>query len=234
MARPLPMVRPLPMARLPMAPPASLRPLARPHRFIADPRPPQSRRAGLGAVFGTKSVPPAEREGNGWVCGERSIEGVRISAITSPVAGCGIDAPVRVRAVSGIVLDRPAVLDCPTARALNSWVRSGLKPSVGRRGGGVASLRVVASYACRPRNNRRGARISEHGKGHAVDIAAVTLRNGRTLTVLDDYRRARWMRAAYGAACGIFGTTLGPNANAYHRNHFHFDTAHYRGGPYCR
>lgn len=216
-----------------VAPFVSLRPVSRPKGPFRAVRP-LAKSGGLGAIFGAKSVPRAEREGNGWVCGERSIRGVRITAISSPVGGCGVEAPVRVTAVSGIALDRPAVVDCTTARALNSWVRSGLKPSVGRRGGGVASLQVVASYACRPRNNRKGAKVSEHGKGHAVDIAGFTLGDGRTLTVLDDYRRTRWMRSAYGAACGIFGTTLGPGANSYHQNHFHFDTAHYRGGPYCR
>jgi hypothetical protein len=27
---------------------------------------------------------------------------------------------------------------------------------------------------------------------------------------------------------------LGPNANSFHRDHFHFDTARYRSGSYCR
>jgi len=30
------------------------------------------------------------------------------------------------------------------------------------------------------------------------------------------------------------GTVLGPEANRFHRDHFHFDTAEYRSGPYCR
>ncbi len=34
-------------------------------------------------------------------------------------------------------------------------------------------------------------------------------------------------------ACGIFGTVLGPEANNAHRNHFHFDLAPRRRGPYC-
>ena len=33
---------------------------------------------------------------------------------------------------------------------------------------------------------------------------------------------------------GIFGTTLGPGSDGYHEDHMHFDTAHQRGGAYCR
>ncbi len=37
--------------------------------------------------------------------------------------------------------------------------------------------------------------------------------------------RARFLREAHAAACRIFGTTLGPEANEAHRNHFHVDMA---------
>jgi hypothetical protein len=34
---------------------------------------------------------------------------------------------------------------------------------------------------------------------------------------------ARFLTAVHAAACGRFTTVLGPDANAYHRGHFHFD-----------
>jgi len=34
---------------------------------------------------------------------------------------------------------------------------------------------------------------------------------------------AQFLRAAHGSACQIFGTVLGPEANAAHNNHFHLD-----------
>jgi hypothetical protein len=40
-----------------------------------------------------------------------------------------------------------------------------------------------------------------------------------------DGPRARFLREAHAAACRIFGTTLGPEANEAHRNHFHVDMA---------
>ena len=101
----------------------------------------------------------------------------------------------------------------------------------------MKSIKVVAHYACRTRNNKKGARISEHGKGRAVDIAAINLNDGSQMTVLNGWRSAKngpALKRMHKAACGPFGTVLGPNADRYHQDHFHFDTARYRSGPYCR
>ena len=45
--------------------------------------------------------------------------------------------------------------------------------------------------------------------------------------------RARFLRAAHAAACRIFGTTLGPEANEAHRNHFHVDMAERKVRKIC-
>lgn len=47
------------------------------------------------------------------------------------------------------------------------------------------------------------------------------------------YQKSAFVRNIYEKACKSFGTTLGPNADAAHRNHFHFDMKYRRGG-YCR
>jgi hypothetical protein len=59
-----------------------------------------------------------------------------------------------------------------------------LLSAVGSDGGGAASIRLVAHYACRSRNNRAGARLSEHASGRAIDIAGIGLRDGQEITVL--------------------------------------------------
>jgi hypothetical protein len=170
----------------------------------------------------------------GSVCGVRGIQGETLAPVTARTRGCGIDKPVRVTSVDGVRLSTPATIDCDTARALNDWVRGALKPAFGRTG--VAELQVAAAYACRSRNNVRGAPISEHGRGKAIDISAVVLENGRRVSVLEDWRNrsGRPLVKAYRAACGTFGTTLGPDSDRHHRDHIHFDTARHRGGPYCR
>lgn len=42
-----------------------------------------------------------------------------------------------------------------------------------------------------------------------------------------------FLREAHASACRTFGTTLGPEANAAHRNHFHVDMAERKFGKIC-
>lgn len=173
----------------------------------------------------------------GVVCDDTAIRGEPIGAVPGRIAGCGVNQAVRVRAISGISLSQPSVMECGTARTLRHWIDAGLRPAVGRHGGGVAELKVAAHYACRSRNSQAGAKISEHGKGRAIDIAAFRLRDGRSITVEDHWgkgREGRILRKLHRSACGNFGTVLGPESDRWHQDHFHFDTASYRGGAYCR
>ena len=172
----------------------------------------------------------------GQVCGDPSIQGTAIGTVAGRGA-CGIDDAVRVRSVAGVTLRPQPSMDCRTASALKRWVERGVLPAVGGEGGGAASLRVVSHYACRTRNNQPGARLSEHSFGRAIDIAGIGLRDGTEMTVLTDWSSSddgAQLRQMWRAACGPFGTVLGPNANRFHRDHFHFDTARYRSGSYCR
>lgn len=174
----------------------------------------------------------------GNLCGVTGLQGAAIAPITSATNGCGVAAPVQVTHVDGIKLSQPATLDCPTATALHQWVTQAMRPALGRDSAAVTELRVPAHYVCRTRNHRPGARISEHGKGRAIDISAIILNDGTAITVQDDWpRRSRYslaLRQMHAKACGIFGTTLGPGSDGLHENHFHYDTAVHRGGPYCR
>ena len=192
---------------------------------------PQPRPAGVSADVAeqTSAPQPTRTTKKGSVCGNPEIKGTNAKPIASRTKGCSVKAPVLVTAVSGVTLSEPATITCETAEALNTWVKKGAQPAFG---GQIAQLQVVDSYACRPRNNVRGNKISAHGAGLAIDIAGFVLRSGKIYTVLHDYGRA--IKAAQKAACGIFHTTLGPGSDGYHENHLHFDIAPYRGNPYCR
>ncbi|MBY6201218.1 extensin family protein [Maritalea mobilis] len=173
----------------------------------------------------------------GQLCGRAGLEGDRLETITGRITGCGIAEPVRLRAVDGIPLTTPATINCDTATALQDWVQQSVVPTVGRRGGGVANIRVIASYSCRTRNSQPGARLSEHALGNAVDIAGIGLANGSELTVLGGWRdrsSGPLLQAMHQGACGPFGTVLGPNSDRFHQDHFHLDVASYRSGSYCR
>ncbi|NGQ90653.1 extensin family protein [Rhodobacter sp. HX-7-19] len=197
--------------------------------------PPAAERERRGGLFGGLFGGGRKREeraapADGFVCGDRAIRGEELARIAGKVKGCGIEAPVRVTQVDGIRLTTPATIDCPTAIALKDWINAGVRPAFGRNE--VVELRIAASYICRTRNNRPGAKISEHGRGKAVDVSGFILADGRELSVARDYNRQ--MRRAHRAACGIFGTTLGPGSDGYHEDHLHFDTASHGNGPYCR
>lgn len=179
---------------------------------------------------------PALAQSDQSVCNIYDIRGATLPPITSDTEGCGIEKPVKVTSVAGISLSTPATLDCPTAKALRTWVVDVAIPVLGRKGG-LDSLQVAGSYVCRPRNNKKGAKMSEHSLGHAIDISGFGLKNGKVITVKDDWFRSRnsiAVRSLHRKACGIFGTVLGPKADKHHRDHFHFDTARYRTGNYCR
>lgn len=187
------------------------------------------------SVF-SSSEPKAQFTAEGSVCGIPSVKGEVIGKVPGR-GSCGINEAVSVTSVGGITLSQASKMNCKTAAALNSWVQQAAIPTVGDMGGGLQSLKVAAHYACRSRNNKRGARLSEHAKGNAIDIAAFNLADGSAITVSKHWnnsKRGRVLKELHASACGPFGTVLGPRADRHHKDHFHFDTADYRSGPYCR
>jgi hypothetical protein len=236
-ARPLPPADPV--ALLPPEPdaPPAYSPRARPDTLPVGPEysplavaaavMPRQRPSGIVA----QAVRVSAQAARGQVCGDPRIQGEVVAAVRGG-GGCGIEEAVRIRSVDGVRLSEAALMDCTTAQALLAWVRDGARPALGGRGGGLAGLQVAGHYACRPRNNQAGARLSEHGRGRAIDIGAVILADGSRLTVLRHWGDPA-MRAMHRAACGPFSTTLGPGSDGFHEDHFHFDTAR-RGSRYCR
>jgi hypothetical protein len=148
--------------------------------------------------------------------------------------GCGAVGQITISAIKlkdgkEVTLRPSALIRCETAEAVADWVRDELVPATASYSG-VARLEVAASYHCRPRNNVRGAQMSEHGRANAIDIRAVVMNDGRRFGVdlpetpiqlLADLRRG---------ACARFTTVLGPGSDGYHENHFHMDLAQRRGG----
>lgn len=207
---------------------ASPRPLSRPENL---------KRKATVRAFLPVPQPKATVRSKGSLCGVKGLTGQSIATTPARVSGCGLTDGVRVTAVADIRLSPSALMDCATAQALAQWVKSGLKPAVGRRGGGVAEIKVAAHYICRTRNNKPGGKVSEHGRGKAIDISGITLKNGTRIKVLTGWRdpaQGKILKSMHKSACGPFGTVLGPNANRHHKDHFHFDTARHGNGAYCR
>lgn len=153
--------------------------------------------------------------------------------------GCEVRHRYDVQSLAGIQFSQTATMNCGLTGPLNDWlantVQNSARDAFGER---VVGVDVAASYACRPRNNVRGAKMSEHGYGNAIDIAAFTLESGRKVSVLDDYYGSassqKFLREVRSEACGEFATVLGPGSDANHRNHIHLDLQNRRSGQaYC-
>lgn len=158
----------------------------------------------------------------------------------APVEGpgrCGFADAVVVTEAAGVKLSNPALMNMRTARTLDRWLRTAAVPAFGERGGGLTEISVIAHYACRNRNGTSVRKLSEHALGNAIDISGFVMADGSRITVLRGWNSERdgpLLKTLHRSACGPFGTVLGPRANAAHRDHFHFDTAAYRSGAYCR
>lgn len=154
--------------------------------------------------------------------------------------GCEVTNAWSVKSVGSVSFSQPATLRCGMAEPLREWIEDTVQPTAQRTfGESVVSVDIAASYSCRPRNNQRGAKMSEHGYGNAIDIAAFTLESGRKVTVKQGWRgnsaERRFLATVHGEACGEFSTVLGPNSDANHRDHFHLDLQNRRSGSkYCR
>lgn len=173
----------------------------------------------------------------GAVCGDWTIIGENREPFTGKYRGCGIAEPVRIHIVSDVLLSQLAVMDCGTAITLKTWLENTAKPAFADKGSGLKGLRLSGHYACKTQNNQPRGRLSEHARGRAIDISSFILMDGTVITVLDGWANEETngvLRELHAGACGLFGTVLGPDADRYHKGHFHFDTARRGRKSYCR
>lgn len=187
------------------------------------------------------SLPSDPEKLTGGSCKARltSIGAVAVTAPRISQGACGIQQPIKVSGLGdGVTLTQTATLNCETAEALADFTREVIDPAARQYlNGRLTGLRIAASYSCRSRNSVKGARLSEHASGNAVDISAFRI-DGVGWVVVGQAKNLgarRFMAAVRKAACGPFKTVLGPGSDGYHKDHLHFDLAKRRNGStYCR
>jgi hypothetical protein len=135
---------------------------------------------------------------------------------------------VRTSDGAPVTISPPAKLRCEMATAMANWIRNEAAAAFApARLTGIANY---DSYDCRGRNRVAGAKISEHGKGNALDIRAFVLAGNRIVSLVD-YNVAHELRENLKAsACKAFTTVLGPGSDGYHEHHIHFDMAERHNG----
>jgi hypothetical protein len=153
-----------------------------------------------------------------------------------PITGpgeCGAPDVVRLEAVvlpdlSRVAIVPPAVLRCTMAEAIVSWVREEAAPRALDLGSPLQSIANLASFDCRGRNRIVGAKLSEHGKGNALDIRALKLADGQVVELTDPQVPKDFRDGLRQSVCAHFMTVLGPGSDGYHEDHVHVDLAERR------
>ena len=144
--------------------------------------------------------------------------------------GCGLSGAVQLLDI-GVPVTGITAIRCGEARAFSGWVRNALAPAAYQiLGSELASVQGMGSYACRNvvGTRRGGDRRSGHAIANAIDVGGVTLKDGRRVTILNDWTSPdpqvqRFLSTIHASACKRFGTVLSPAYNAAHRNHLHLE-----------
>lgn len=200
---------------------------------IAAPwREPLSFREAAGADFQTVAVTSEPSE-----CRQRLEKSAKLRPLPRLLGpgACGGEDMVELEAVlveKGKAIDiRPApMLRCEMAEKLALWVRDDIATRVAKSGLTLASVETYDDFSCRGRNRVFGAKLSEHGKGNAVDIRSITFTDKKSV-LLTDKTFAKDVRTDLRvSACARFTTVLGPGSDGYHEEHIHVDLAQRRGG----
>jgi hypothetical protein len=139
----------------------------------------------------------------------------------------------RCRVADAVSLERsltpysqPLNLTCAEAAALYTWERHVARPAAEAiLGAPILRIETYGSFSCRTVAGTD--RLSEHARANAIDISGFRLEDGRLIDVkkhwTTDGPEAEFLRAVHKGGCNLFSVTLGPDYNAAHADHFHFD-----------
>jgi hypothetical protein len=116
-----------------------------------------------------------------------------------------------------------AILRCAMASALADWIRTDIAPLAASLGSTVSDLDNFDSFECRGRNRVVGAKLSEHGRANALDVRALKLANGQSISLTDRTVSRELRESVLHSVCARFSTVLGPGADWYHEDHIHLD-----------
>jgi hypothetical protein len=183
----------------------------------------------IGWATRAKLVALAQRDGACFAVMERG----EVPLDRKPVVGEG-----QCRASQRMVMEKGAPFPqmrpvsaapaCAVSAGLMLWHRTVVRPEAeALLGARVVQVENLGSYNCR--KVRGGNSPSQHSSANAIDISAFVLSDGRRISVKDDWDdegvKGAFLRSVRDGACDIFSTTLSPDYNAAHADHFHFDLA---------
>jgi hypothetical protein len=141
---------------------------------------------------------------------------------------CGGEDLVRLESVvlpdkQRVSVKPAAILRCAMASAVADWIRSDMAPLAARLGSAISELDNFDSFECRGRNGVAGAALSEHGRANALDVGALKLANGKSISLTERTVPRELRESVLHSVCARFSTVLGPGSDGYHEEHIHLD-----------
>lgn len=145
---------------------------------------------------------------------------------------CSIENPVLLSSLSsGIEVAPASLMACPVAESLARWMSEVVAPEAERQfQSAPTKLLIGTSYQCR--DQRNGAKLSEHALGNGVDVMGFEFAKRSPLLIAsqsENSLEANFQSAIQKAACPIFNTVLGPGSDAAHGDHLHLDLRERKG-----
>src|SRR6185503_6875297 len=154
-------------------------PLPRPQIWID----PQSFREAAGPDFDSAGVTSEPTE-----CDKRILAIAVVEPLPRLIGpgACGGSDMLRLAAAlrpdgTRIEIKPAPVLRCEFAESLAAWLRDEVAPRVDTLGAPLRTVETFDDFECRGRNRVAGAKLSEHGKGNAVDVRSFVLADGRPI-----------------------------------------------------
>ena len=176
--------------------------------------------------------PPPEPTAETLACYERLAKVAHFVPfpMQSEPAQCAVTDLVRLDRVTmpdqtQTAINPPATVRCVMAEAWSQWIRVDVAPAAIELGAPLAAVKGVGSYECRGRNRIPGAKLSEHGRGNAIDFTSIKLRNGGLFNLTDRLVSKPFRELIRSLACARCTTVLGPGSDGYHNDHIHLDLA---------
>lgn len=139
---------------------------------------------------------------------------------------CSIGNPVSVSALpNGTKISPASLMECSLAEGLVRWVNEVVIPRASEHfQSAPTKLLIGTSYQCR--DQRAGAKPSEHAFGNGVDVMGFAFDKRPPLTIQiqpEGSPEAAFQSAVQKESCTIFSTVLGPGADDDHDDHLHLD-----------
>lgn len=193
---------------------------------------PQSFREAAGPDFDSTDVTSTPTDCDG------RLEKIAAFALMPRLIGpesCGGGDMVRLDAVmlaggARVELKPAPMLRCTFAESVAGWLRDEAAPRVEKIGSFLKTVETDDDFECRGRNRVAGAKVSEHGKGNAVDLRSFVLADGRAIGLTDVAVPKELREALRDTACHRFTTVLGPGSDSSHESHIHLDLIERRQG----